>query len=518
MRAVVDPRLRQSLHDISLAQYSDAERIDRFFQEAMLPTNMGGVSVGGAERRSSPIYAAAVLRRAPTLARTCSLLAGKSPEAVVQLPQFKEALNGYEAIRKLRDDVGKRYDALDKCVDHTTRGGKRSAYHPRGLPTALPTVSDMYDPKSKSRIPSTRALTGVVMHDHWLGRLAACKRWDEQHPHKIKHRETTRFISVSQFGASAPFEISPDGSFATQIPSRDLETIMQRHFGLNISAAESLCAEYERTGAPEGRGVDRLGDKIVNKGEHTRRHNAVLRRTATMVSAVASNEVIKGDKENLAATEMLNEDHVVDIAELEGHEATGADVLYEVKVPSSLIEQHSKGNKNKKGGASIPTLGHVYAFGSTEEVYRVQIMGRRRRGRKRDGPLDRSTGRGYVDPVKGDYNDAIEVKRSHVVPVIVESTGGLTPHLLAHIGHLARRARGEKGAKTQGRDRTVYGKSRTSARSFFIHHTQRIALAAVLFDARALRRAVQDRRSALMAAARPEGADRTSGGSGLAAA
>ena len=65
---------------------------------------------------------------------------------------------------------------------------------------------------------------------------------------------------------------------------------------------------------------------------------------------------------------------------------------------------------------------------------------------------------------------------------------------------------------------TVKGKSRTSARSFFIHHTQRIALAAVLFDARALRRAVQDRRSALMAAARPEGADRTSGGSGLAAA
>ena len=109
-------------------------------------------------------------------------------------------------------------------------------------------------------------------------------------------------------------------------------------------------------------------------------------------------------------------------------------------------------------------------------------------------------------------------RHAHVVPVIVESTGGLTPHLLAHIGHLARRARGEKGAKTQGRDRTVYGKSRTSARSFFIHHTQRIALAAVLFDARALRRAVQDRRSALMAAARPEGADRTSGGSGVAAA
>ena len=100
-----------------------------------------------------------------------------------------------------------------------------------------------------------------------------------------------------------------------------------------------------------------------------------------------------------------------------------------------------------------------------------------------------------------------------------ETLGGLTPHLLAHIGHLARRARGDGGARGGGRDRTRYGTSRTSAKSFFVHHTQRIALAAVLHDARALRRAIRARRTAMMpTVADTGGANRARGGGGVRAA
>ena len=120
---------------------------------------------------------------------------------------------------------------------------------------------------------------------------------------------------------------------------------------------------------------------------------------------------------------------------------------------------------------------------NTEERYRLKILGCRRRGRKRDGPFDHTTGKGYVASVKGDYHDALFVKGGQVVTMIVEVFGGITPSARAHIAHLARRARG-KGA----RDSTKYGSSRTSTRNFYVHHTQRISLAAQQYDARAIRK------------------------------
>ena len=82
--------------------------------------------------------------------------------------------------------------------------------------------------------------------------------------------------------------------------------------------------------------------------------------------------------------------------------------------------------------------------------------------------------------------DALVVKRSRVVPFIVETFGGVTPHALAHVAYLSRRARG-KGA----RDGTKYGESRTSARGFFNHHVERVGLAAQQYDAKAIRKTVR---------------------------
>ena len=50
-------------------------------------------------------------------------------------------------------------------------------------------------------------------------------------------------------------------------------------------------------------------------------------------------------------------------------------------------------------------MGHRYGFGNTEEKYRVKVFGCKERGRPRDGPLDHSTGKGWVKHVEGDYPD-----------------------------------------------------------------------------------------------------------------
>ena len=81
----------------------------------------------------------------------------------------------------------------------------------------------------------------------------------------------------------------------------------------------------------------------------------------------------------------------------------------------------------------------------------------------------------------------LKFSSSSVASMIVEIFGGISPQAAAHIGHLAMRAKG-------GRDSTRYGYSRTSARSYFVHHVQRISLAAVLQDARAIRRSIRGRR------------------------
>ena len=70
---------------------------------------------------------------------------------------------------------------------------------------------------------------------------------------------------------------------------------------------------------------DRKGDYLSNNGEYNHRHNAVLRKGHQMVSAVAVGAVIQGDKDDKERTDALNETHHVDLAELEGDDATGGD-------------------------------------------------------------------------------------------------------------------------------------------------------------------------------------------------
>ena len=62
---------------------------------------------------------------------------------------------------------------------------------------------------------------------------------------------------------------------------------------------------------------------------------------------------------------------------------------------------------------------------------------------------------------------------------------GCTPPSCS-VAHLAHRAKGK-----HARDGTVYGRSRTSARSFFAHHTQRISMAAAYGDVKGIHESVR---------------------------
>ena len=109
----------------------------------------------------------------------------------------------------------------------------------------------------------------------------------------------------------------------------------------------------------------------------------------------------------------------------------------------------------------------------------------KQRGSPRDRPFDHKTGKGYVAPHKGHYHDALYVKRLRVIMLLVEATGGISPAACAHISMLARRSRG-RGAT----DRTRYGGTRISTKSFYVHHSQMLAKAAVVYNAKAMRKKI----------------------------
>ena len=149
------------------------------------------------------------------------------------------------------------------------------------------------------------------------------------------------------------------------------------------------------------------------------------------------------------------------------------------------------GRGSAANGGGWQSVGHLYGFGSTEEKIRVENMGCKPRGRACDGPFNHATGKGWV---KGGvpwwskdgpaYRDALS--KGHVLKIaLVESLGGISPHTRAHYRRHARRA-SAKGA----RDKTKYGTTRVSTRSFYTHHTQRLTTSAVRLDAKNIRSGV----------------------------
>ena len=102
-----------------------------------------------------------------------------------------------------------------------------------------------------------------------------------------------------------------------------------------------------------------------------------------------------------------------------------------------------------KGSVLHADVGHLYAFGNTEERYRIKILGCKGKGTLGvDRPFNHATkvlGR-CVKERTGDYDDALRNKKALVIPMILEAFGGISPHSLHFIRRLARRTEGRARA------------------------------------------------------------------------
>ena len=145
---------------------------------------------------------------------------------------------------------------------------------------------------------------------------------------------------------------------------------------------------------------------------------------------------------------------------------------------ASLTKRADKGRGSSRNGGTPTTLGHKYAFGSTEERLRLENLGCIERGHPSQGPFNHRTGHGWVRERRGLYYDALYVKRG-VVDLVLHETigGGFSPPAVAKMHRLSRSA-------ASGVDRTRYTSKRHI--SYKSHHTQRISLGIVKSDGRAI--------------------------------
>ena len=99
-----------------------------------------------------------------------------------------------------------------------------------------------------------------------------------------------------------------------------------------------------------------------------------------------------------------------------------------------------------------------------------------------DGPFDRKTGKGHVEFRKGEYHDALTVKRNEVCLLLHENLGGgFSPPAAHKIRRLGRKAR-------SGIDRTPYKTDRKI--SFVSYHTRSISMNITRAEAWQLHKAV----------------------------
>ena len=140
-----------------------------------------------------------------------------------------------------------------------------------------------------------------------------------------------------------------------------------------------------------------------NKGDRTSKHNGVLRAAQNAIRARSVGSIILGDKEKPEVTRHLNDTSVTDICELGGDFATMRDVHYEVKCWNPLIKSTTAGRGSWDKGGNVASVGHLYGFGNTLDKALPAVVGCKERGRQVDGPLDHSTGKGWVkDHAYGD--------------------------------------------------------------------------------------------------------------------
>ena len=382
---------------------------------------MGGGGVYDAYEQRGACYAACYIKNWPLLQRISPALRDVD-FATSDLPSIAAARDEYEALRVERDRIAAVHTAYDDYTYHTIDGEKLPRFRPKSLTPAarLLEPARLFTPDTNDSIPtppSQKALSSIVNHGRWLELIDAAHEFDRTAVDtKISHREATRVVSASQFGAGMWLEACPDASLAhSRVSSGPYVIAMQRRLGLYISSARAANDDLLAAGEEP----DYLGDKLCNEGEHSTRHHATNRAWRAALAAVAIGPVILGDKEKADEYKKYNDGHVCDIAQ-PGASAWGTDWLGETKVPSPLGLASPKDQ--------CEHVGHLVAFGNTEEWLHRDILGCRARGLPAPGtapagrlpPFNHKTGEGYVPFHRGDYYDARFNKRNQVMPLIVK--------------------------------------------------------------------------------------------------
>lgn len=224
-----------------------------------------------------------------------------------------------------------------------------------------------------------------------------------------------------------------------------------------------------------------LGDKLLNerKTDKSAPHNAALRVAHDAIQSTTTAPVIMGDKESPELYRDIDTNTVADIAE-RGAGYGGGDLVIEVKAYSSLT-------------LSPPSpYGTTIGFGSVEEHLLRKVLG----VTARDGPAwDASTGKGGLDYVKADYDNAINERHATVLLLLLNHFGGINP-TGARLLHRIKARTTKSGAI----DRTEYIEGGPSA--WLPHWAERITVATVRADARRVLRRLPDIAEAAAAAKR----------------
>ena len=348
---------------------------------------------------------------------------------------------------------------------------------------------------------SQRRLVAIFEADAWLVALKSCKEFDAANAvyAALSHREATRLISNSQVGAGAFLLQNPDVTAPGTIrASVDVRIAAQRRLGLYLSDFDAVLNTLEQRGHVVTQHM-RLGDFYINDSDTTRRHNAGLAAIASAFKCSSSGACTfklgdKGDGSPGSAGRARERTAYLNATRIPDGWTTGSPPnLYEWKCYTCYnATGRSLGNgSDRLGGAASTTDGGDFAFGNTEELLRVLMLGVAARGDPSDPPFDRRTGTGRVKARAGAYADAQD--KGHPVHLLVsETTGALSDTTVNLLKSLARIAKSDKGY-----DSTPYGQSPTSPHTFYAHHLAALSCAIVYEMTLTLRQSLAKEQRAL---------------------
>ena len=399
--------------------------------------------------------------------------------ATSPLPSVRSLVLTHSSLLARRGAVAEAFDAIDATAQAEAAaprapGHRPLAYHPTGLPLAssLPTLAGMDDTSCKTNTRAQRKFAQVVHLGNWVGLVeesAALGGWEGR-------REASRLIGVAQPLAGAWLLAIPSVA-GFRIRSDLFAIAAQRRLGLPITMLAQSAPSYETL-------QYLLGDVALGQGEHTYRHDRVVREWVVATRAVRGAAGTYTTTSAPAWSGLAVPDFVSECAGQDAGHLVG-----EVKVYNPVLAAVAW----QRRGASRP-------FGATEAHLRSLILGElaTQAGAARAMPRCYASGPRKGTPRVAQYQAALDQGHT-VVPLISEVWGGFAPEAVSYLRGLAQ-ARSDRLDIEQ--ESTTW-----TTRSFTSYYGQRLSVALTMGVAHEIRRTATG-------AHQPEGGGALGGGAG----